>query len=229
MALGSAVHTAVLEPGLFADTYAVAPVCDKRTTKGKKTWADFCAANEGKEILKKDEYTQCCEMSREAGKNPTIRELCFMKGFTEMSFVWIDEDTGVLCKGRIDRFSRLWGNSVIADLKTTENASEDAWKREVVKYQYHTQAAFYMDGLQTISPAEARKFLWLALEKKPPYALAIYEPDAATIGKGRSMYRNYLRQYLKANTSGEWPGYDQGIQALLLPDWALRWEEGEDE
>jgi hypothetical protein len=229
MALGSAVHTAVLEPGLFTDTYAVAPVCDKRTTKGKKTWADFCAANKGKEILKNDEYVQCSEMSRVVSLNPILFELIHEKGFTEMSFVWIDEDTGVLCKGRIDRFSRLWGNSVIADLKTTENASEDAWKREVVKYQYNAQAAFYMDGLQTLSPAEARKFLWLALEKKPPYALAIYEPDAATIGKGRAMYRNYLRQWVACQETGVWPGYPAAIQSLMLPDWALRWEEGEDE
>jgi exodeoxyribonuclease VIII len=117
---------------------------------------------------------------------------------------------------------------VIADLKTTEDASERAWIRDVVKYQYHAQAAFYLDGLETLEPRADRQFLWIAVEKKPPFACAIYQPDDATIYKGRAMYRNYLRQWLKCTETGEWPGYDVGIQPLLLPDWALRSEAGED-
>jgi exodeoxyribonuclease VIII len=229
MALGSATHAAVLEPELFRTSYSVAPVCDRRTTKGKKTWADFLADNEGKEVLTSGEYDQCFQMQQSAFENPLVFELVSGEGYTEFSFVWVDKDTGVLCKGRIDRFGRLWGHSVIADLKTTENASPDAWAREVVKYQYHAQSAFYLDGLDTCSPSIVRRFIWIALEKKPPYALAIYEPDAATLDKGRRMYRNYLRQWAKCQETNVWPGYDAGIQPLLLPDWALRQEEGEDE
>jgi exodeoxyribonuclease VIII len=229
MALGSAVHSAVLEPDLFIEQFAAAPICDKRTKAGKKTWADFCNANDDKEILKADEYDRCMKMSKSAGRNPIIEEMIKEMGCTELSFVWVDEDTGVLCKGRVDRYARLWGNSVVADLKTTEVATEDSWKREVVKYQYHAQAAFYLDGLECLSPVEGRKFLWLAIEKASPFAVAIFEPDAATIQKGRAMYRNYLRQWAACQETRVWPGYSAAIQPLMLPDWALRWEEGEDE
>jgi len=229
MLLGQATHTAVLEPELFEQQYAVAPQLDRRFKKDKEIWAKFQEDNKEKDILKADEYDTCRKMAASAHRNPIIEELVAEKGYTELSFVWTDSDTGTLCKGRCDRFSRLWGNSVIADLKTTENASEDAWIREVVKYQYHAQGAFYLDGLDTLSPVAGRKFLWLAIEKSPPYAVAIYEPDAATLDKGRRMYRNYLRQFATCQETNIWPGYPASIQPLLLPDWALRQEEGEDE
>lgn len=229
MALGSAVHAAVLEPVRFAAEYVVAPKVDRRRKVDRKTWDDFLAANEDKEVLKADEHEQCIQMQGSALANPLISQLVGDAGYTELSFVWVDKDTDVLCKGRVDRFGRLWGHSVIADLKTTENASPDAWAREVVKYQYHAQAAFYLDGLDTVSPVVERRFIWIALEKKPPYAVAIYEPDLATLDKGRRMYRNYLRQWAACQESGTWPGYHAGISPLLLPDWALRHEEGEDD
>jgi len=230
MALGSALHAAVLEPTLFSSDYVVAPKVDRRFNKNKKIWHDFQEANRDNEILTAQEYEQCIGMQDAAMANPIVAELVNATGFTELSFVWIEGDTGVLCKGRIDRFARLWGNSVIADLKTTENASPDSWTREVLKYQYHAQAAFYMDGLGGVdSQVAERKFIWIVLEKKPPYAVAIYEPDAATIDKGRRMYRKYLRQWFMCQESGMWPGYATSIQPLLLPDWALRQEEGEDE
>jgi hypothetical protein len=228
MALGSATHAAVLEPALFDAEWAVAPKIDKRFTEGKKKWAKFEAENSDKNIITANEYAQCISMQRSALSNPLVAELVGEAGYTELSFVWIDEETDVLCKGRIDRFGRLMGHSVIADLKTTENASMNAWEREVVKYQYHAQSAFYMDGLDAASPSIVRRFIWIALEKKPPYAVALYEPDAATLDKGRRMYRNYLRQWVTCTTSGMWPGYVSSIQPLLLPDWALRHQEGEE-
>jgi hypothetical protein len=229
MAFGSAVHAAVLEPTLFRDNYAYAPICDKRTTVGKKIWKDFCAANRDKEILTAAEYVLCDDMAHAALGNPLIAELVSEAGFTEFSFVWVDPDTEVLCKGRIDRFSRLWGNSVVADLKTTVDASEPAWTREVVKYQYQAQAAFYLDGLEIISPVVGRKFLWLAVEKTAPFAVGVFEPDEATLEKGRRMYRNYLRQWAACQETNLWPGYPGGIQPLRIPEWALRQEEGEDD
>lgn len=228
MFLGAATHSAILEPELFADEYAVAPVCDKRTKVGKKTWADFAKANEGKEVLRQDEFIQCNNMAQAAHKNPMVASILGEVGLNELSFAWTDIGTEVLCKGRCDRFGYIMGNSAVIDLKTTENASERAWIREVVKYQYHAQAAFYLDGLNTLEPSTDRKFIWIVVEKKEPFGVAVYQPDDATLEKGRAMYRNYLRQWFRCTETGEWPGYPSGIQPLLLPEWALRWEAGED-
>jgi hypothetical protein len=229
MLLGQATHSAILEPFSFTAEYAVAPKVDRRKTKDKKIWADFLEDNKDKDVLTAQEFAQCSEMAKMAHLNTTIASVLGEAGINELSFAWVDKGTDILCKGRCDRFGYVYGNSVIADLKTTENASEEAWKREVVKYQYHAQAAFYLDGLDTLEPVAKREFIWIAIEKKPPYACAVYQPDAATLQKGRAMYRNYLRQYGICREAGMWPGYATGIQPLLLPDWALRWEDGEDE
>jgi hypothetical protein len=228
MALGTATHAAVLEPELFKSGWAVGPEGDKRTKKTKLAWAKFEAENPDKEAQTANEYAQCSAMAQAAHANPNVLELIKGKGFTELSFVWVDQATDVLCKGRIDRFGRLWGNNVIADLKTTTNASEEAWKWEVRKYFYHAQAAFYIDGLDKLSPSVNRKFIWIALEKEPPFGVALYEPDEATIDKGRRIYRKYLRQWKHCHATGIWPGYNEGVQSLMLPDWALRHEDGEE-
>lgn len=227
MLLGQATHAAVLEPNVFEDQYVAAPKLDRRFKADKEKWEAFQRDNKSKEILTAQEFDLCIAMREAALANPIVAEIVSEKGSTELGFVWDDAHTGQRCKGRCDRFSRLWGNSVISDLKTTENATPSAWEREVVKYAYHAQAAFYLDGLNECRPAMNRKFLWLVIEKNPPYALAIYEPDEATLDKGKRMYRNWLRQWSMCRETNVWPGYPASIQPLLLPEWALRIEEGE--
>ena len=49
--LGRAIHSLVLEPDTFLAKYAVAKDFDRRTTEGKKLYAEFVALHEGKEII----------------------------------------------------------------------------------------------------------------------------------------------------------------------------------
>jgi exodeoxyribonuclease VIII len=53
MRLGTAIHTAVLEPGEFAKRHHVAPVVDRRTKDGKAAWEAALAAAEdaGAELI----------------------------------------------------------------------------------------------------------------------------------------------------------------------------------
>jgi hypothetical protein len=59
MKIGSALHTAILEPADFVDRHPVAPECDRRTTIGKATWAEFQAScRHGAEPLTQAEAAQ---------------------------------------------------------------------------------------------------------------------------------------------------------------------------
>ena len=228
MALGSATHAAVLEPELFRKNWAVGPEGDKRTKKTQLAWAKFESENPDKISLTAKEYAQCCSMMHSAHQNPDILEMIKGPKFTELSVVWVDKNTGVLCKCRVDLVGRLWGNVVISDLKTTMDASEDAWNYEVRKYKYHAQAAMYLDGLENASAAIGRRFVWVALEKTAPFGTALYEPDEATIDKGRRMYGKWLRQWKECQESGVWAGYPRGVRPLMLSDYHLRHEDGEE-
>ena len=67
--------------------------------------------------------------------------------------------------------------SLIVDLKTTMDASPDAFARTAANFNYPLQAAYYVDGLQAAgiaSPDAVTSFVFLVVEKTPPYGVAVY-------------------------------------------------------
>lgn len=220
MELGSAVHHAVLEPSIFAAQYVVAPKFDRRTTKGKEGAAAFEAENRGKSILDPDQMAQCLGMSQAVWAHPLCKELLTEVGVSELAALWTDS-SGIRCKALLDRVFKFGGWSMVVDLKTTDNAEPWAFGNSVAKYAYHEQAAFYLDGLNQLSPGR-RRWLWIAVEKEPPYAISIFEPTAEMLEKGRAMVREHLAAYAQCRETNVWPGYPVEIQPLELPRWAAK-------
>jgi hypothetical protein len=70
------------------------------------------------------------------------REFIEADGPNELSIVWVDRETGLLCKARIDMARQSW--NCIGDLKTTEDASRRGFIRSIDKYGYARQGAFYL-------------------------------------------------------------------------------------
>lgn len=221
MALGTAIHCAVLEPKKFATKYVVAPTVDGRTKAGKEAMAEFTTASVGKSMIGSEEMEVVRFISESMCE--TARTLLSSPGRNEFAAVWTDPETGLRCKGIIDRLTTYLGWTVIVDIKTCQNASAWAFKGSVAKYKYHEQAAFYLHGLDCLAPAQ-RRFLWVAIETERPYGVAVYEPDEETLEEGRKLYRQHLRMYAECKSNNTWPGYADGISPLSLPKWALTWE-----
>lgn len=216
--LGQAVHIAVLEPQRFADEYAVAPKLDRRTTAGKAEWSAFCAENAGKIVLKADELELCRALADAAQAHPIAAKLLDAPGLTEPSLVWEDAETKLACKARLDRLTTHDGFSTIVDVKTTRDASPRGFARECATYSYHMQAAWYLRGADALSPV-ARRFVFIAIEKDPPYAVGVYELDNAFLGAGQKACDDALRMYRNAVETGEWPGYSTSIRTIFAPPW----------
>ena len=222
MELGNTIHIAVLEPEKFNDEYVVAPKIDRRTKKGKAEWMVFEAENEGKTLLSKDDWQMCQDIIKKIKDNETFRSLIYSQGKNELSFVWEDKHTGLLCKGRLDRITRFHGWTTIVDVKTTVSAQVGAFINQSARMNYHMQSAFYLDGLQTIQPLErSRAYFIYAIEKTRPYGMRIFELEDSTIHEGRQKYRDYLKQYKACLESGIWPGYSDAPEPLTLPGWAV--------
>src|ERR1035437_10278252 len=146
MRLGHACHAAILEPTAFANAYAVAPKCDGRTKEGKATWAAFEASTKpGAILLKSNEGEAVAAMRDAAWANPLLAEMLGGEGRNEMSIVWKDKETGVLCKSRIDRIKRFRDYNAVADVKTCRSA--DLWRflGDAAKMLYHLQAGMYLE------------------------------------------------------------------------------------
>lgn len=77
----------------------------------------------------------------------------------------------IWCRSRIDYLKPR----SVTDLKTTEGSAEPlAWSRNAYRDGRGFQAAFYMRGLAALGhPVE--RFVYLAVETEPPYALSLIE------------------------------------------------------
>lgn len=212
MVIGSALHTMVLEPHLFDDEYAVAPHCDRRTKEGKMIWADFEQESAGKTLLKAEEATHIEAMASAVRRHKAAGFLLRMPGKCEQSYFWTDETSGEDCKCRPDWHSE--DKRIIVDVKTCEDASPAAFLRKsVLGYRYHVQAAFYSRGLG------AQQFIFIAVEKKPPFAVGVYTLPGKLVERGWQEAAADLQRLAECRATDQWPGYGDAIQELDLPAW----------
>lgn len=226
LVLGQALHVAILEPAKFDETYVSAPECDRRTKDGKATWEAFQSQSVGKIILRADEMRQCIDLARAAQDHPLARGMLDSPGANEVTLVWQDEGTGLLCKSRLDRLCNYDSYSTIVDVKTTRDASQRAFAADAARFGYHVQAAWYLRGADALAPV-ARRFVFLAIEKEPPHCVACYELDEAFLSAGQAECDRALRAYANAQETGVWPGYPLRLGTLFAPTWLRTPEETE--
>lgn len=209
MLFGTALHAAVLEPVAFANEYAVFDG-DRRTRAGKDAYEAILSS--GATVISRGDYDAIRAMALSIRQHPVAGKL-FAEGVAEHSVFWDDADTGLACKCRPDWWTP--SSALIVDLKTTEDASPEAFARSVMNYRYHVQAAHYMTG------AQAERFLFVAVEKKAPYAVAVYELDEDALNLGHTLRERDLHTYSLCQASRVWPGYSTEVETLSLPEWAF--------
>lgn len=228
MVLGQALHVALLESDRFRSTYAAAPKCDRRTVAGKADWAAFQAANAGRIVLTEDEMNECLALEAAARNHPVAHALLYAPGVNEASLVW-NHASGLQGKARLDRLTTYEDFSTIVDVKTARDASPQRFAADAARFGYHVQAAWYLGGADALAPI-ARRFVFLVLEKEPPYAVACYELDEQFLAAGRIECERALTSYKNAKESGVWPGYPARISTLYAPGWlTTKTEEATDE
>ena len=223
-ALGWLVHLAVLEPEKFRDEVVIAPKVDKRTKVGKAEWARFEKASEGKYIASPDDHEVAQTILQNIEGHAFARELIRAEGAQELSMVWRDEATGVLCKGRIDRLTMVSDAPIVVDVKTVgKPASTHSFQQSVQEYGYHDQAAFYLMGLMKLVPQEEiPKFAWVACETKPPNLVRVFEAEEEALAIGADNMAKALRTFKECDDSGFWPGWGDGMDTAGLPPWVYK-------
>ena len=225
MVLGSAFHKIVLEPETFYDEFAVMPNVDRRTTQGKMKYAEFIIEADGKTVITQEQYDTICGMRYSIMSNPYARKL--INGNIEKSMYWTDELTKVNCKCRPDVWRKVADRVVITDLKSTKSVIPNEFARDCVKYHYDLQTAMYRDGVSKVLgvPKENIDFVFIAVEKKPPYLLNIMQADTYVIQKGEADFREHIGTYAECVQTQNWYGLngrDNIINNLSLPSYLLK-------
>lgn len=109
----------------------------------------------------------------------------------------------------------------MVDMKTTLDASSDAFQRSIHTFGYHVQAAMYAHGFEVITGTPLRDFLFLTVEKTPPFAVAVYRLDADALPAGWRLYRRARTTWARCMERDHWPAYSNHVEAISLPPWAL--------
>lgn len=216
MVLGTALHTAVLEPEKFKQSVMISPKIDKRTKAGKEEWAAFEKKAVGKIILTEDEADAIEGMKASVFNNMTAYDL-LLEGKSEQSIFFKDPDYDFLCKVRPDFYTP---DKEVVDIKTCLDAGYDGFSKAVANFKYHWQALFYLKGLTAVTEAEHNKFIFIAVEKTPPYAVAVYEATKDMLNSAEQQIAPVLAVYAECLTGNVWPGYVDELQPLELPRWA---------
>ena len=217
MDFGSAIHCAVLEPDQFPLRYCV-------WTGGRRSghiYDAFCDANEGKTSLTEDQYQTCLDARDSARSHVLAGELLDVSELdsTELSIVWVDRHSGLLCKGRIDLYLVGIGTAII-DLKTTgkEVANERALRYVASDLHYDVRLAAYQDGISTLTGTIPDCKL-LFVEQKPPHDVRVM-PMEHSLVQGYDDWQRVLGQIVECTRTGIWPGCSDTEDELKV------WETG---
>ena len=116
----------------------------------------------------------------------------------EVSIYWYEQD--LLCKTRADVVCNAFDNNfgedaiVLVDYKTTSDCSVRGFTNSVRRYSYDLQAAWYKRGFERAG-FKVADFVFVAQEKKPPYANKVFKMNHADMEIGWNFLSGYLEDY----------------------------------
>ncbi|HDY67910.1 MAG TPA: hypothetical protein ENH85_08985 [Candidatus Scalindua sp.] len=219
---GQLIDCYILDNQAFGSKYAVAPkeYYNKKDDKDKPwNWnATFCKdwraeqVEQGKLVIKSEDLEACKDAGATMLNDQIIgRLLACSDKQVMLTGTWQDESgLSIPLKTLIDivplkdsAFSQY-----LCDMKTCRTASPYQWPREVWKYGYHVQAAFYADMYYAATKEARDGFTHILQESYEPYEIGRRLLSEEFIEEGREKYQSALKKYCQCLKSGVWPGYD---------------------
>jgi len=221
--IGTALHCLLMEKEKFSEDYIVLPKLEIDSdfyreeskkpdfdhnyelfaSKGSKTFKYIGS----KTVIRQEEYEEINEAVNNLEAQGAASSL-FKDGYAEVSIFWRDEETGLMCKCRPDYLS----TNYIADYKSI--ASIEIIERSLAAYNYHYQAAYYLEGLNQLKknplllPENITKDWWEKLintdhnnfifafqGKESPYLVRLKALDQEVLEIGREKFRLGLQIY----------------------------------
>ena len=166
----------------------------KNSTYYQKKKAEFEKANASKYLIDdvgNESWETIQEMIASCKADKTITKVLEKTDY-QKSFIWKDEETGIVCKTRPDLAVNR--QKVIVDIKTTLDASPAGFFRQCANLDYPLQAIMQIEGVQQSGYIDqVDDYYWLAVEKTPPYNAQLYRFQKAD----RELIYDAFKYYLK--------------------------------
>lgn len=214
---GHAVHGLVLGVGREV---VVVDAADWRTKDARAAKVEAHAA--GRVPILVDDWEVAKAMQAAVYDHPAAAALLDRDhGRPEQTLVWRDAASGVMLRALVDwlRDKPSSGRLILADYKTTRDASARAFAKSAASYGYHQQAPWYCDGAKALLEVDAA-LVFIAQEHQPPYLVNVIELDATAQQIGRERNRAAIDLFVACTARDEWPGYGPEVALVGLPRWA---------
>lgn len=230
-AFGRAFHCATLEPEVFERTYVVVPPGaptrptarqwnaknpSRESRLAMDWWGNFEHEHAGKTQIGASDYERAQRMGESIRNHSDEVAGLLVGGLREATLRWVDEETGLECKARLDQYEP---DEFILDLKKTRDASPDGFAKAIANYLYDQQAAHYTAGAAAHC-GRALRFIFLACEDTPPYVCQPWFLDPMAEERGWALRRRAMRTQAECLQTGKWPGYASTFQQISLPSYS---------
>lgn len=222
MQVGTAIHTALLEPERFASEYVLLrDVKDRKSSEYKQA----VKVHGTERVLVSSEADNVAGMQETVLANPAMSERLQAEGWRELSLFVRDPETGVLIRVRYDLLSV---SGIAVDVKKCQDARPDEFSRSIFNYGYDLQAALYSDAFEWATGKPLPAFEFAAIEEKMPHGHKLYLPDETLLQEGRAKYREALNLFAECDRSNDWPALEcNGPEIISLPAWRVAQIENE--
>ena len=222
--MGKYIHSRILTPDAPLPGVVVIPETYTNEKGETKPWHG--AANVCKAWLAKQEAdgfrpmkasdVKALEGVVNAIANDATCKIIFEKGKAEVSlFKPYHSWTGmILRKARLD-----WvppGPSLV-DIKTCLDARAVDFARVMWQRRYYVQAGLYLDLWNELNPDDRKtNFVFIAVEKHPPYAIQIFDVDQQDLKAGTWEWKRNLSVIIECMKQNYWPAYPDGVQPIKM-------------
>ena len=217
-AVGTCVHGKYVEGKDLRSLFAIKPkAIDYRTNIGK-AWRNAQTLP----ILREEESEVIEKMADALLLDPRARQ--FIEGCKLREHVIVQMLQGVKCKSRLDMVGIDRENRPgFVELKTSLDVRKDFWRKRCVNepFHYDGQVEFYAQMLALDMELESRPWsVWLCVENKPPFDIAVYAPVDYMIASGIEKVNTVLQRFKEYTAANLWPGVSpNGIEPLDAPEW----------
>lgn len=217
---GRAFHALTLEPDTFHDSFAILPdFGPMNSTKNRTARDEWIREYARSKTVLLDKWMPMIEgMARSVRKHKDAAKL-LKNCRPEVTALWVDPHTGLAMKSRADFLSEFDG--VYADLKSCLDASRDGFRRTAREFSYYIQDPLYSRAFQE-NNVDVDNFVFIAVEKEPPYAVAIYQMSDKARLAGEKAYTAAMMRISRWVEDGHFPGLnDDKLTELDVPDFTL--------
>lgn len=219
------IHAAILEPQHLSRDFYVIPDGTRRSPA-------VTAEAAGRTVVKAADLAVARVMAAAVAAHPVAGPMLAQvpAEHRELPVRWVDADTRLRCKGRLDALHlREWSATVI-DLKTVRSVHPREIARMAAFMHWHVQAAHYAAGVREVYslPDDAVDAVLIVMEQAPPHDVGVYRlaPDGA-LWAGEVLRRAWLTRLAECARASVWPGACPAEQELELPGWAYPDEAGQ--